>query len=102
MNQRAPGAAQLANQRAAAVTFLREYPNPGVETITFTEQGSVGGAGFWAANALVTIEGKDYAAILGTDIRATSSNPLPRFDPAAPAPTKVTVVYSDRTSEVLP
>ncbi|TDP98908.1 MULTISPECIES: hypothetical protein [unclassified Leifsonia] len=90
-----------ANQKQAALTFLSDYPNPAVESITFTQEGSVGGAGFWAANAIVTIDGRTYDAILGPDRRASSSNPLPRFDPDAPAPTDVTVNYSDDTSEVV-
>ena len=101
MNQQSTTATNLANQKAAALTFLGDYPNPEVESISFTQEGSVGGAGFWAANAIVTIDGTDYDAILGRDSRASSSDPLPTFDPGASARKAVTITYSDATSEVV-
>lgn len=87
----------LANQRKAAMEFVSTRPE--VEKITFTQEGSVGGAGYWAANAIVTVDGKDYQAILAVGALG-SGEP---WDNATPLtfPTAVTLVFSDGTSEVL-
>ena len=89
--------ANLANQRESALLFLEMQG--GVEQIRFTREGGKPGLGAsWSVNAVVTIGGQEYRAILGLDL--ISSEPLPNIDPqAAPAP--VTVVYSDGSSEVL-
>ena len=89
--------ANLANQRESALLFLEKQG--GVEQIRFTREGGKPGLGAsWSVNAVVTIGGQEYRAILGLDL--ISSEPLPNIDPqAAPAP--VTVVYSDGSSEVL-
>ena len=88
----------LGNQRSAALKFLSDYPNPDIETIRFTREGSVSGSGSWSANAVVTIGDKDYDEILG--IHVSGGNPLPTIAAKA-APGPATVIYSDGSSEVL-
>lgn len=56
----------LANQRKEALKLVKDYPHPELESIRFTQDGSVSGGGQWAANAVVTVGGKDYEEILGT------------------------------------
>ena len=88
----------LANQRKAAISLLATQS--GVDSITFTNEGSVGGGGSWAVNAVVTIAGNDYEEILGVEKWSFGGEPMPT--PAPPAdPTAVTVTFSDGTSEVL-
>lgn len=88
----------VANQRKAALAFLAL--EDGVETIRFTQEGSKPGLGApWSVNAVITIGGTDYQAILGLDRWSMSSEPLPATTPPTPAP--VTVIYSDGSSEVL-
>ncbi|MFF9565074.1 hypothetical protein ACF1AJ_17125 [Leifsonia sp. NPDC014704] len=93
---KATTATNLANQKKAALSLLSYRPD--VEEIRFTQPGSVGGGGSWAANAVVTIDGVDYDEILGPE--RAGGNPLPRLMPGT-VPTRSTVVYSDGTSEAL-
>ena len=90
--------ANLTNQKKAAVEFIDGYLNPDLETITFTSDGSVDGSGSWAANAVITVGGTEYQAILGVGNGA--SEPLPQATPRAGAdPRRVNVVFSDGTTE---
>lgn len=86
----------LDNQRTAALSLLAYRPD--VESVRFTQEGSVGGGGSWAANAIITIDGVDYNEILG--LERAGGNPLPSV-PAGASPVPVTVVYSDGSSEAL-
>lgn len=89
----------LANQREAAIAFLAAQR--GVEKITFTHDGGHPGLGAsWRANAVVSIGGDDYQAILSTEPGIDISDPLPSVSPDA-TQTSVTIVYSDGTSEVI-
>ena len=88
----------LVNQRKVALQFVKDYPNPELETIRFTQEGSVGGSGEWAVNAVVTVSGKNYEEILGTYM--SGGDILPSAPPES-QPISVTVVYSDGTSEVV-
>ncbi|WP_431219790.1 hypothetical protein [Leifsonia xyli] len=89
----------LANQRKVVRQFVLDYPSPDLESVRFTNVGHVNGGGSWAANAVVTVAGKDYEAILGTFL--SGGDALPTIPPGAPPLHHVTVVYSDGTSEVL-
>ena len=91
--------ANLANQRNVAVKLVENYPNPELESITFTSAGSVGGAGDWAARAVISVGGRDYNGILGTSL--SSGDGLPTIAEDA-TPGLVAVTYSDGTSEMLP
>lgn len=83
-------------QRLSAVNFKRDWP--GTQSIRFTQEGNYSGAGTWAANAVVTIEGKNYQQIIGP--YEDGGDPLP--EPGSIAPTEsMTVYYSDGTSEVI-
>jgi hypothetical protein len=96
LGERDTTATNLANQREAALKFISGWPQ--TERITFTQEGSVSGAGDWAANAVVTIGERDYQEFLGPDI--SGGDPLP--DPeTASTPSPVTVIFSDGSSEVL-
>lgn len=90
--------ANLANQRKVAVKFVKNYPNPELEAIAFTNRGSVDGSGSWGANAVITVAGTRYNGILGTFM--SSGDALPPVGPEA-KPGAVTLIYSDGTSEVL-
>ncbi|SEI07043.1 MULTISPECIES: hypothetical protein, partial [unclassified Leifsonia] len=88
----------LANQRTAALALLETQS--GVEQIRFTQEGSVGGSGAWAVNAVVTVGGREYLQILGLRKWSLLGQRMPTLaPPATPAP--VTVIYSDGSSEVL-
>ncbi len=90
--------ANLANQRESALLFLEKQG--GVEQIRFTQEGGKPGLGAsWSVNAVVTIGGQEYRAILGIDL--ISSEPLPSIAPEE-TPPPVSVIYSDGSSEVLP
>lgn len=86
----------LRYQKLAAQKFISNWPY--VEIITFTREGSFDGSGEWSANAIVTIEGKEYRQILGP--WTGGGAPFPE-SPASFTPAPVTVNYSDGTSEVL-
>lgn len=88
----------LANQRKVAVKLVEDYPNPELESITFTSEGSVGGAGDWAAGAVIRVRGHNYRGILGTSL--SSGDGLPQIASDA-TPASVTVKYTDGTSEIL-
>jgi hypothetical protein len=95
MNQQA-ATTNLANQKTAALNLLGYRPD--VESIRFTQEGSVGGGGSWAANAVITIDGVEYKEILG--LKRAGGNPLPSLSPGL-APRRATVIYSDGTTEVM-
>jgi hypothetical protein len=88
----------LANQRKVATKLVKDYPNPELESIRFTQDGSVSGGGQWSATAVVTVAGKEYEEILGTFV--SLGDGLPTIAPGA-TPGPVTVIYSDGSSEVL-
>ena len=83
-------------QRITAVNKKERWPN--VDVITFVEKGSFLGSGTWSANAVVTIDGKDYRQILGPYSSGGESLPLP-VDGQPPSP--LTLNYSDGSSEVI-
>lgn len=83
-------------QRITAINF-REF-QPDVESIAFTREGGFLGSGQWSTNAVVTIDGEDYRAILGPHV--VGGEPWP--DPTATRPSPVLVRYSDGTTEELP
>ena len=96
MNQQASTATNLANQKKAALLFIKDWPE--TERIKYTQEGSFNGAGSWSAYATVTIAGKDYGEHLGLDL--VGGDPLPDPNPnstSAPVP----ITYSDGSSEVL-
>jgi hypothetical protein len=97
VNQQLSTEDNLANQRKFALEFIHKYRNPGLQSIQFTTEGYVNGAGDWIANAVLTIEAKQYKGSLGD---LTGGGPLPKAPPGA-KPGDVTVIYSDGTSEVL-
>ncbi|MGO4592815.1 hypothetical protein AB4Z18_03240 [Leifsonia sp. 2TAF2] len=86
----------LENQRISAQKFISNWPT--VEIIEFTREGSIDGSGEWSTNAIVTIEGKTYAEIIGPWETVGDDLPGP---PDSFSPQAVTVKYSDGTSEVL-
>lgn len=88
----------LANQKKVALETLHDYPHPDLESIKFTNEGSVNGAGTWAANAVLTVGGREYQEILGTF--SSAGEGLPTAPPGS-IPHRVTVIYSDGTSEEL-
>jgi hypothetical protein len=88
----------LANQRKVALQTIRDYPNPALESIRFTSEGNVDGAGGWAANAVVAVGGKEYQEILGTFL--SGGDILPTMAPGSNSG-PVNLLYSDDTSEVL-
>ena len=88
----------LANQRTAALALLETQS--GVEQSEFTREGSVGGDGSWAVNAVVTVEGREYREILGLRKWSLAGERMPTIEPSATA-AAVTVIYSGGTSEVL-
>ena len=97
MSDQPTTATNLANQRKAALEFVG--PRPEITKVVFSEEGSVGGSGLWAANAVLTVDGNEYQAILGLGIGATSWEPWQNPPPGTMRST-VTVVYSDGTTEV--
>jgi hypothetical protein len=98
VNQQLSTEDNLANQRKVAEQTIRDYPSPNLESIRFTSEGHVNGAGDWDANAIVTIDGKEYRELLG--IYLSGGDIFPTLPPGSVAG-PVTVTYSDGTSEVL-
>lgn len=98
VNQQLATEENLANQRKVAEQITRDYPNPAFESIRFTKESHVDGSGGWSANAVVTIDGKEYEASLGTLVSAGDTSPMV---PPASKRGSVAVIYSDSTSEVL-
>lgn len=90
--------ADLTNQRKVAVKFIEDYPNSELEAIEFTDKGSIGGYGSWAANAVITVGETKYHGFLGTF--TSSGDALPSIE-SDTKPGTVTLIYSDGTSEVL-
>ncbi|MEN2737206.1 hypothetical protein ABCS02_05390 [Microbacterium sp. X-17] len=87
----------LANQRKAAELFLES--RRGIEKIRFTQDGGKPGLGAgWGANAVVTVGGSEYQAILG--LLSISNEPLPSVPPDW-TQVPVIVTYSDGSSEVI-
>lgn len=84
--------ANLANQRKVAVKLVKDYPNPELETIAFTDGGRVSGSGSWAANAVITVAGTDYFGTLGTLLSIGDALPAIESDAKAGP---VTLIYSD-------
>jgi len=92
-------ATNLANQRKAAVAFIGD--KRGVQEIAFTREGGRSGFGApWAVNAVITMGGHEYQAILGVTSGSGVSEPLPIIG-VEDAPTAVSVTYSDGSSEVI-
>ncbi|WP_349862486.1 hypothetical protein [Leifsonia sp. WHRI 6310E] len=89
----------LANQRKAAVFFMEMQG--GIERIRFTHDGGTPGLGAsWRANALVTVDGQEYHAILGFNLGSVAfDGAMPIIPPDEP-PAPVSVVYGDGSSEV--
>jgi hypothetical protein len=88
----------LANQRKVALQTIRDYPNPALESIRFTTEGHANGAGGWAANAVVTIDGQQYEEIVGTSL---SGGDAVLTVPPGSISGPFAVAYIDGTSEVL-
>lgn len=97
VNQQLTTEENLANQRKFASQFVHDYPHPELETIRYTTEGYVDEAGSWGADAVLTLDGKDYEGFLG-DLTAGES--LPRV-PSGATPGDVTLIYSNEASEVL-
>jgi len=83
-------------QRITAQNQHSRWPN--MDEITFTQEGSIDGSGTWAANAIVTIDGKDYDRIIGPYSGIGDDIPVP---PPGFVGGPLTVNYSDGTSEVI-
>lgn len=89
-----------ANQRESALHFREVWAN--VERIRYTEEGSKAGLSSWSANALATIDGKEYDVIIGPDTQTfRQTDPPPIMPTPAPPPVALTVTYSDGTTEVI-
>ena len=97
MNQQLSTEDNLANHRKVAQQTIREYPNPALTSIRFVSEGHVDGAGAWAADAVMTIDGKEYEEVLGTFL--SGGDPIPSVPPGSKAG-PVEVLYSDGTTEV--
>ncbi|GAA2048859.1 hypothetical protein GCM10009820_04070 [Leifsonia soli] len=90
----------LANQRKVAKQTIRDYPHPALESIRFTSEGHVNGAGDWNADAVLMIDGEEYQELLG--ILLSGGDEVPSVPPGSSSPHgPVKVIYSDGTSEVL-
>ena len=89
-------------QRESALEFRKGWAN--TEQIRFTEEGSKQGFTAWEADAVVTIDGKDYEVILGggaITIRGTDLPPtMPTLPPSVPH-VALTLIYSDGSREVI-
>ncbi|MFF9565073.1 hypothetical protein ACF1AJ_17120 [Leifsonia sp. NPDC014704] len=93
-----PEQSNRANQRKAAQALLATQP--GVEAITFTQDGAVGGGGSWAANAVVTIDGLEYQEILGLEKWSYGGEPMPTAKRSGTS-ASVAITYSGGSAEVL-
>jgi hypothetical protein len=98
VNQEMMTQTNLSKQRTVALKFVKDYSNPALKSIRFTREGGVDGGGSWTSNAVLTVAGRDYNEILGTNF--LGGDPLPTIAVGA-TPGPVTVTYSDGTSEVL-
>jgi len=98
VNQQLSTEDNLANQRKVARQTIRDYPNPALESIRFVSEGHVDGAGAWAADAVMIIDGKEYEEILGTFL--SGGDPIPSAPPGSKAG-PVDVVYSNGMTEVI-
>lgn len=87
----------LANQRKVATEFIADYRHPELESIRYTTEGSVNGAGSWGANAVLTVDGKEYEGFIGD---LSTGGTLPKAPPGSTSG-DITLIYSDGTSEVL-
>ena len=74
--------------------------SPGVEAITFTPDGAVGGGGSWAVNAVVTIDCLEYQEILGLEKWSYGGEPMPTVTRSGTL-ASVAITYSDGSAEVL-
>ncbi len=89
----------LANQRRVALKFINDYSNPELTALRFTNEGGRPGFGAsWRVNAVATVGGMDYKAILATDF--WGGDPLPTA-PTGATPGPVDVTFADGTSETL-
>lgn len=71
-------------QRESALRFRNGWAN--VEQIRFEEEGNKPGLGAsWRANAVATIDGKDYEGTIGTHTTAIRQSDSPRRMPALPS-----------------
>ena len=97
MNEQTAHQENLAKQREVALAFIRESPD--VDAIKFTHEGNRPGIGAsWSANAIVTIDGKNYNEIIGLDLLAGDGLPsVPPDTVRGP----VMVTYSDGSSEIV-
>ncbi|MFF9565072.1 hypothetical protein ACF1AJ_17115 [Leifsonia sp. NPDC014704] len=96
MNQQASTATNLANQKKAALLFIKDWPE--TERIRYTQEGRYSGTGYWSAYATVTIAGKEYGENLG--LQVVGGDPLPDPNPQA-TPSPVPVIFSDGSSEIV-
>ena len=93
----------LDQQRASALYFRDEY-QPNVEEVRFTQDGGRPGLGAsWRANAIATVEGREYFVIISPDLGPSfvGGTGRPPKAPTPPVHISLTVVYSDGTSEVI-
>lgn len=86
----------LRHQKLTARETRIKWPN--IEIITFIDGGNISGSGQWAANAIITIGGEEYRKTIGPGFGIGDVLPLP--SPGS-SPGRVTVNYSDGTSELL-
>ncbi|MDP9903271.1 hypothetical protein [Arthrobacter bambusae] len=107
MGQHSTSQSNLDNQKKSAEFFLSIYPGVKVERIRFTQDGNFPGLGApWSANAIVTVDGKEYREILGFEYGAIGGDSLPgAASGRTPSPgmkqPPVDVVFSDGSTEVL-
>jgi hypothetical protein len=88
-------------QRESALLFRADWP--AVERIRFTREGDRPGFGVpWCVNAVATVDGVDYQVIIGPNSPITFPTGNPPPAPATPpTPLPLTVIYTDKTSEVI-
>lgn len=89
----------LANQRKVALIFWRDYANPALTNIRFTDEGNKPGFGApWSANAVVTVGGQGFNEILGAEVWGGDPLPAPAHGSTVGP---ITVTYSDGTQELV-